>query len=105
MCSTGGASIDTSRPYSGKSRAAWSRYWGQPLSASLAAQGLGCLQVLFIADRRRGLVADARLRLLREGGGTTAEMAWTLKVLLPALRLASRIGRPLLQWGHDCVLG
>jgi hypothetical protein len=51
-----------------------------------------------------GLVADARLRLLREGGGTTAEMAWTLKVLLPALRLASRIGRPLLRWGHDCVV-
>lgn len=50
------------------------------------------------------LVGDARLRLLREGGGITAEMAWTLEVLLPALRLAGRIGRPPQQWGHDRVV-
>ncbi len=49
-----------------------------------------------------GLVSDARLRLLLEGG-TTAEMAWTLEVLLPGLWLASRTGSPQ-WWGHDRIV-
>jgi hypothetical protein len=50
------------------------------------------------------LVGDARLRLRPDGDGTTAEVAWTVEMLQPAMRLASRIGRPLLQWGHDRVV-
>lgn len=50
------------------------------------------------------LVGDARLRLNREGGRTRAEAAWTVEMRQPAMRLASRFGRPLLQWGHDRVV-
>ena len=50
------------------------------------------------------LIGDARLRLHHDGGGTSAEVAWTVEMLQPAMRLASRIGRPLLQWGHDRVV-
>ena len=50
------------------------------------------------------LVGEARLRLHPEGGGTRAEVGWTVEMRQPAMRLASRIGRPLLQWGHDRVV-
>ncbi len=50
------------------------------------------------------LIGDARLRLHREGDGTTAQVAWTVEMLQPAMRFASRIGHPLLQWGHDRVV-
>jgi carbon monoxide dehydrogenase subunit G len=50
------------------------------------------------------LVGEARLRLQSEGGGTRAEVAWSVEMRQPAMRLASRIGRPLLQWGHDRVV-
>ncbi len=50
------------------------------------------------------LIGDARLRLHHEGDGTSAEVAWTLEMLQPAMRLASKIGGPLLQWGHDRVV-
>jgi len=50
------------------------------------------------------LIGDARLRLRHEGDGASAEVAWTVEMLQPAMRLASRIGRPLLQWGHDRVV-
>jgi uncharacterized protein YndB with AHSA1/START domain len=50
------------------------------------------------------LIGDARLRLRPEGAGTWAEVAWTVEMRQPAMRLASRIGRPVLQWGHDRVV-
>src|SRR5665213_3355003 len=50
------------------------------------------------------LIGDARLRLRPEVGGTWAEVAWTLEMRQPAMRLASRIGHPVLQWGHDRVV-
>jgi hypothetical protein len=50
------------------------------------------------------LSGDARLRLRPEGDGTWADVAWTVEMHQPAMRLASRIGRPLLQWGHDRVV-
>ena len=50
------------------------------------------------------LAGDARLRLNPEGGRTRAEVAWTVEMRQPAMRLASRFGRPLLQWGHDRVV-
>jgi hypothetical protein len=50
------------------------------------------------------LVGDAGLRLHAEGGGTRAEVAWTVEMRQPTMRLASRFGHPLLQWGHDRVV-
>jgi hypothetical protein len=50
------------------------------------------------------LVGDARLRLRPEDRGTWAEVAWTVEMCQPAMRLASRLGRPVLQWGHDRVV-
>jgi len=50
------------------------------------------------------LIGDARLRLRPEVGGTWAEVAWTVEMRQPAMRLASRIGHPVLQWGHDRVV-
>ncbi len=50
------------------------------------------------------LVGVARLRLHPEGVGTRAEVGWTVEMRQPAMRLANRIGRPVLQWGHDRVV-
>jgi uncharacterized protein YndB with AHSA1/START domain len=50
------------------------------------------------------LIGDARLRLRPEPKGTTAEVSWNVEMRQPAMRLASRIGRPVLQWGHDRVV-
>ena len=50
------------------------------------------------------LIGDARLRLRPEVGGTRVEVAWTVEMRQPAMRLASRIGHPVLQWGHDRVV-
>ena len=50
------------------------------------------------------LSGDAQLRFHPEGGGTSVETAWTIDVRHPAMRLAGRIGRPVLQWGQDRVV-
>jgi uncharacterized protein YndB with AHSA1/START domain len=50
------------------------------------------------------LTGEAQLRFRPEPGGTWAEVAWTVEMRQPAMRLASRIGRPILQWGHDRVV-
>jgi uncharacterized protein YndB with AHSA1/START domain len=50
------------------------------------------------------LVGEARLRLHPAGTGTLADVAWTVEMCQPAMRVASRIGRPVLQWGHDRVV-
>jgi uncharacterized protein YndB with AHSA1/START domain len=50
------------------------------------------------------LVGPASLRLRPDGEATWAQVAWTLEMQQPAMRLASRFGRPLLQWGHDRVV-
>ncbi len=50
------------------------------------------------------LTGDAQLRLRPDGAGTWAEVRWTVEMRQPAMRLASRIGRPVLQWGHDRVV-
>ena len=57
-------------------------------------------------DARVGgdLVGDAHLRFSTEGQGTRVEATWTVEVMQPAMRLASRIARPVLQWGHDRVV-
>lgn len=50
------------------------------------------------------LVGDAHLRFRPEDEGTRVEASWTVEMCQPAMRLASRIGRPVLQWGHDRVV-
>ncbi len=50
------------------------------------------------------LVGVAALRMRPEQRGTWVDVAWTVEVQQPAMRLAARIGRPLLQWGHDRVV-
>ena len=50
------------------------------------------------------LVGDAHLQFRPDGDGTRADVAWALEMRQPAMRLACRFGRPLLQWGHDRVV-
>jgi hypothetical protein len=50
------------------------------------------------------LTGVARLALRPEAGGTWADVAWTVEMRQPAMRLASRFGYPLLRWGHDRVV-
>jgi carbon monoxide dehydrogenase subunit G len=50
------------------------------------------------------LVGQARLVLRPDGPGSRVEVAWTVEMMQRPMRLASRFGRPLLQWGHDRVV-
>ncbi|MBF6554595.1 MAG: SRPBCC family protein [Acidimicrobiales bacterium] len=50
------------------------------------------------------LIGIGRLRLRPAAEGTLAEVSWRVEMRQPAMRLASRIGRPVLQWGHDRVV-
>jgi hypothetical protein len=50
------------------------------------------------------LTGDARLRIRPDGEGSRVGMAWTIEMRQPVMRMAARLGRPLLQWGHDRVV-
>jgi carbon monoxide dehydrogenase subunit G len=53
------------------------------------------------------LEGEAHLRMRAEGTDGTrsrVEVAWTVEMMQRPMRLASRFGRPLLQWGHDRVV-
>ncbi len=50
------------------------------------------------------LAGQAHLRLLPEGGGTMAEVDWSLEMLQLPMRVAARVAFPLLRWGHDRVV-
>jgi uncharacterized protein YndB with AHSA1/START domain len=50
------------------------------------------------------LVGESRLRFRPDAAGTWVDAAWTVEMQQPAMRLASRVGRPVLQWGHDRVV-
>ncbi|MGH9080559.1 MAG: SRPBCC family protein [Acidimicrobiales bacterium] len=50
------------------------------------------------------LIGNATLRLSPEGEGTRVEVAWTVEMQQPAMRLASRMAHPVMQWGHDRVV-
>jgi hypothetical protein len=39
-----------------------------------------------------------------DSGGSRIEVAWTVEMMQRPMRLASRFGLPLLQWGHDRVV-
>jgi uncharacterized protein YndB with AHSA1/START domain len=77
-----------------------------PYRMRLRIELLDCVRPHSIDARVGGdLSGDARLRLHPDDGGTRVEMAWTIEVHHPAMRVAGRIGRPLLQWGQDRVVG
>jgi len=50
------------------------------------------------------LEGRARLRVRPNDIGSLVEVAWTVEMMQRPMRLASRIGLPLLQWGHDRVV-
>jgi hypothetical protein len=50
------------------------------------------------------LEGDAHLRIRADGTRSQVEVAWTVEMMQRPMRLASRFGRPLLQWGHDRVV-
>lgn len=50
------------------------------------------------------LEGEATLRLQPDGTGSLVEVAWSVEMMQRPMRLASRFGRPLLQWGHDRVV-
>jgi carbon monoxide dehydrogenase subunit G len=68
--------------------------------------------VLVACDRPRSiealvqgdLVGHARLELTPEGDGSRVSVAWTVEMMRPAMRVAARVGGPLLRWGHDRVV-
>ena len=76
-----------------------------PYRMRLRVELVDCERPYSIAATVGGdLVGTARLRLHPEDGGTRAEVGWTVEMRQPAMRLADRIGRPVLQWGHDRVV-
>lgn len=50
------------------------------------------------------LHGPARLEVDGDGAASRARLVWTLEVRRPMLRAAAKVGRPLLQWGHDWVV-
>ncbi len=46
----------------------------------------------------------AQLRMQPHDDGSLIEVAWTVEMMQRPMRLASRFGLPLLQWGHDRVV-
>lgn len=50
------------------------------------------------------LEGPARLEVAAHPKGSTARLAWELDLRDPMLRLASRVARPIMQWGHDWVI-
>jgi uncharacterized protein YndB with AHSA1/START domain len=38
------------------------------------------------------------------GDGSLVEVAWTIEMMQLPMRLAARVARPLLNWGHDRVV-
>jgi uncharacterized protein YndB with AHSA1/START domain len=56
------------------------------------------------ATVRGDLTGEATLRMRPEHAGSRVEVAWTIEMRQPVMRLAFRLGRPLMQWGHDRVV-
>jgi len=50
------------------------------------------------------LVGPATMRLASTGTGTRVEVAWSLEMMQRPMRVAARVAKPLLQWGHDRVV-
>jgi hypothetical protein len=52
------------------------------------------------------LAGPARLEVngAEEGPGSVVRLAWDMELRQPVLRAAARIGRPVMEWGHDWVV-
>jgi carbon monoxide dehydrogenase subunit G len=50
------------------------------------------------------LRGQARIVLEPGTGGTVAGVEWSLEMMQLPMRLAARVGKPLLRWGHDRVV-
>jgi hypothetical protein len=50
------------------------------------------------------LEGTAHLNFESDGGETLVHAAWTIEMMQRPMRLAARIGSPILQWGHDRVV-
>jgi hypothetical protein len=50
------------------------------------------------------LEGTAQLNLHSDGTATHVHAVWTIEMMQLPMRLAARIGYPLLQWGHDRVV-
>jgi hypothetical protein len=50
------------------------------------------------------IAGPAELAIDARGSGSTARLWWTVDLRAPALRTASVIGRPVMQWAHDRVV-
>ena len=50
------------------------------------------------------LEGEARLELRGSDTASAIDVAWTVEMMQRPMRLASRFGHPLLQWGHDMVV-
>lgn len=50
------------------------------------------------------LEGQAQLRVEPNESGSSIEVAWTVEMMQRPMRVASRFGLPLLQWGHDRVV-
>lgn len=76
-----------------------------PYRMRIRVELVGCDRPHLIRARIGGdLTGDALLRIRPEDSGSKVEVAWTVEMLQPAMRLANRFGRPVLQWGHDRVV-
>lgn len=50
------------------------------------------------------LVGPASLRIQPDEHGATVAVAWRMAMMQPGMRMAARLSRPLLVWGHDRVV-
>jgi carbon monoxide dehydrogenase subunit G len=50
------------------------------------------------------LVGRAHIHFDPAPGGTQASVAWTVEMMPRPMRIAARLGSPLLRWGHDRVV-
>jgi uncharacterized protein YndB with AHSA1/START domain len=50
------------------------------------------------------LEGEAQLTTRPSDRGSLVEVAWAMEMMQRPMRVASRFGRPLLQWGHDKVV-
>jgi uncharacterized protein YndB with AHSA1/START domain len=76
-----------------------------PYRMRLSIEIVECERQRAIRARIDGdLTGQSALAFRPDGDGTWVDATWDLEMRQPAMRLASRIGRPLLQWGHDRVV-
>jgi hypothetical protein len=50
------------------------------------------------------LAGPARLEVNAVEVGSSVRLAWEMELCRPVLRAAARVGRPVMEWGHDWVV-